>query len=153
VWRKHKDRILTPPPEEGKLSGWDPLKKVVKLFKKEFRAASAEQVRELDNLKKGPHETIRMLKSRLERLSEETGLLNLQEQALKFLKALPQQLRSQVEPALFSESPGGVFSLDRAFEIAERIDLARAFSEGPEGVQEETAAQVAPVTRGASTVV
>jgi hypothetical protein len=41
---------------------------VVKLFKKEFGAASAEQVRELHSLKKGPHETIRMLKSRLERL-------------------------------------------------------------------------------------
>jgi hypothetical protein len=72
---------------------------------------------------------------------------------LKFRKALPQQLRSQVEPTLFSESPGGVFSLDRAFEIAERIDLARAFSEGLEGAQEETVAQVAPVTRGVSTVV
>ena len=75
VWRKHRGDILEP---RGVAEGvvWDPIEEVVKLFKKEFGAASAEQVQELQNLTRREGETCRMLKARLEQLSEETGLLN-----------------------------------------------------------------------------
>jgi hypothetical protein len=84
---------------------------VVKLFKKEFGAASTEQVQELQNLTRREGETCRMLKARLEQLSEETGLLNKQERAVAFVGALPDALRLQVEPLVWSQSEGGVYSL------------------------------------------
>jgi hypothetical protein len=52
-----------------------------------------------------------MLKSRAERLAEETGLVNGQEQAMAFVKALPAELRQWVEPVLWAQSPSGVYSL------------------------------------------
>jgi hypothetical protein len=92
IWRKHRGDILEP---RGIAEGvvWDPIEEVVKLFKKKFGAASAEQVRELQNLTRREGETCRMLKARLEQLSEETGLLNKQERAVAFVGALPDALR------------------------------------------------------------
>jgi hypothetical protein len=46
------------------------------------------------------------------------------------LSALEAPLRTQVEPVLWEQSPRGIHTLDQAFEVAERIDLARALSEG-----------------------
>jgi hypothetical protein len=71
-----------------------------------------------------------MLKARLEQLSEETGLLNGQERAVAFVGALPDASRLQVEPLVWSESEGGVYTLEQAFQVAERMDLARAFGVG-----------------------
>jgi hypothetical protein len=56
-----------------------------------------------------------MLKARLEQLSEETGLLNKQERAVAFVEALPDALRLQVEPLMWSQSEGGVYSLEKTF--------------------------------------
>jgi hypothetical protein len=74
VWRKHRGNNLKPRDAVARIE-WDPIEEVAKLFKKEFGAASAEQVHELQNLTKREGETCRMLKARLEQLSEETGLL------------------------------------------------------------------------------
>jgi hypothetical protein len=68
-----------------------------------------------------------MLRARLEQLSEETGLLNEQERAVAFVGALPDALRLQVEPLVWLQSEGGVYSLEKAFQVAERMDLAKAF--------------------------
>ena len=133
VWRENREEILTPRAGAGSSIGWDPLEEVFELFRKEFEVASAEKIFELQRLKRLPGETCRMLKGRLKRLSRETGLLNAQEQARSFVKALPRWLREQVEPVLFAQSPGGVYTLEKAFEIAERIDLARAFQDGVPG--------------------
>ena len=133
LWRKNKDTVLTAPADPGELSTWDPLDEVVKLFKKEFGGASAEQVRELMNLKKKTNETCKMLRSRLEYLAEETGLLNNQEQAMKFVEALPQKLHEQVTPILYSKGQNGVYTLDQAFEVADRLDLATAYASGRKG--------------------
>jgi hypothetical protein len=46
------------------------------------------------------------------------------------VSALEALLRAQVEPVLWGQSPGGIYTLDQAFKVAERIDLARALSEG-----------------------
>jgi hypothetical protein len=129
VWRKHRGDILEP---RGVAEGvvWNPIEEVVKLFKKEFGAASAEQVQELQNLTRREGETCRMLKARLEQLSEETGLLNEQERAVAFVGALPNAFRLQVEPLVWSQSEGGVYSLEKAFQVAERMDLAKAFAVG-----------------------
>ena len=144
VWRKKKWEILEPPEvEEGAtkerkakvLAEWDPIGDLVTLFKKEFGAASAAHVRELQNLTMRRDETCRMLLSRLERLQEETGILTEKEQALTFVNALPEKLRVQVQPVLWGNSPGGVYTLAQAFETAERIDLAQAYAEGHRGWQ------------------
>jgi hypothetical protein len=94
VWRKHRGDILEP---RGVAEGvvCDPIEEVVKLFKKEFEAASAEQVRELQNLTRREGETCRMLSKHVWRrqLSEETRLLNKQEGAVAFVGALPDALR------------------------------------------------------------
>jgi hypothetical protein len=129
VWRKHRGNILEP---RGIAEGvvWDPIEEVVKLFKKEFRAASAEQVQELQNLTRREGEICKMLKARLEQLSEETGLLNEQERAVAFIGALPDALCLQVEPLVWSQNEGGVYSLEKAFQVAERMDLAKAFAVG-----------------------
>jgi hypothetical protein len=129
VWRKHRGDILRP---RNAIAGanWDPIAEVVRLFKQEFGAANAEQVQELQNLTRREGETCRMLEARLEQLSEETGLLNEQERAIAFVGALPDDLRLQVEPLVWSQSVGGVYSLAQAFQVAERMDLARAFAIG-----------------------
>ena len=134
VWRGRRKEILTPPKEGG--SDWDPIEEVVALFREEFGAASADKVRELKTLKKRPDETCRMLKARLQRLARETGLLNEQDQALTFVKALPRWLRKKTEVMLWASNRGGVYSLNQAFEVAENIDLGQAFSEEPESDDE-----------------
>ena len=48
--------------------------------------------------------------------------------ARKFVQALPEKLRVQLEPVLWVKSPGGEYTLDMAFEGAERLDLAQALS-------------------------
>jgi hypothetical protein len=113
---------------------WDHLADVIKLFKEHDGVPSAEKVRELQTLRKGEKETCRMLKSRVERLAEETGMLNGREQAMAFEKALPAELRQRVEPVLWAQSPSGVYSLDAAFQVAEpRIELAQAYAAGMQG--------------------
>lgn len=136
LWRQKKEDILNPPGD--RVEGYDPILKVIELFKKEFGAASAEKVREIQHLKKREDETCRMLRSRLEQLSEDTGLFNNREKAIKFVHALPSKLRAKVEPVLWADSEGGVYTLDKALQVAERIEMAAAFSEGTHGnVQEE----------------
>jgi hypothetical protein len=61
-------------------------------------------------LRKQENETCWMLKSRVERLAAETGLLNGREQAMAFVKALPTELRQRVEPVLWANSPSGLQS-------------------------------------------
>jgi hypothetical protein len=133
VWRERKGEVLAEPAaaEAGKSTmEWDPIGKLVQIFRQEFQKASAEIVVEILQLKRQPQKTCRMLKARVKRLSRETGLLNELEQARKFVSALEAPLRAQVEPVLWGQSPGGIYTLDQAFEVAERIDLARALSEG-----------------------
>jgi hypothetical protein len=125
---------------------------VVKLFKKEFGGASAEQVKELQNLSRREGETCRMLKARLEQLSEETGLLNEQERAIAFVGPLPDALRLQVEPLVWSQSEGGMYSLEKAFHVAERMDLAKAFAMGRRRGGEQQLEAVAAAT-GASIII
>jgi hypothetical protein len=74
-----------------------------------------------------------MLKSRIERLAEETCLLNAREQAMTFVNALPTSLRERVEPILWAKSPSGIYSLDDAAQAAERVKLAHAYSAGMRG--------------------
>ena len=136
-WRKNKDRVLTAPAVAAELAQWDPLEEVVRLFKTEFGGASAEQVRELTSLKKKPNETCRMLHSRLEYLADETGLLNSQEMAIKFVEALPEKLRVRVEPIVYSMGANGVYTLDQAFKVADRQDLATAYADGRRGKTKE----------------
>ena len=133
LWRKNKEAVLTAPADAGELASWDPLQEVVSLFKKEYGAPSAAQVRELTNLKKKPNETCKMLRSRLEYLADETGLLNSREQAMKFVEALPEWLREKMKPTLYSQGENGVYTLDQAFEVADRLDLATAYENGREG--------------------
>lgn len=127
LWRKHREEILKEPGDGGKLKTWDPLAAVIKLFKEHFGVASAAKVLELQTLRKRADETCRMLKSRVERLAEDTALLNGREQAMAFVKALPVELRQQVEPILWANSPAGVYTL------AERIELAQAYATGMQG--------------------
>jgi hypothetical protein len=69
--------------------------------------ASADKVRELHRLRKRDDETCRMLKGRLERLADETGLLNEREKALAFMRALPvPELQKQLTPVLYASSKG-----------------------------------------------
>jgi hypothetical protein len=133
VWRERKCEVLAEPAaaEAGKSTvEWDAIGKLVQIFGQEFQKASAEMVVEILQLKRQPQETCRMLKARVKRLSRETGLLNELEQARKFVSALEAPLRAQVEPVLWGQSPGGIYTLDQALQVAERIDLARALSEG-----------------------
>jgi hypothetical protein len=65
-----------------------------------FGVASAAKVRELQTLKKRKDKTCRMLRSCLERLAEETCLLNAREQALTFVNALPAAVQERIEPIL-----------------------------------------------------
>jgi hypothetical protein len=81
VWRKHRGDILKPRDATAEVE-WDPIEEVAKLFKKKFGVASAKQVQELQHLTRRKNETCKMLKARLEQLSEETRLLNEQERAL-----------------------------------------------------------------------
>ena len=82
VWRKKKWEILEAPEveegatKEGKakvLAAWDPIEDLVTLFRKEFGAASAAHVRELQNLTMRKDETCRMLLSRLESCRRSRG--------------------------------------------------------------------------------
>ena len=127
LWRRERASILTLPvgvvPDD-----WDPIKDMVELFRREFETPSPEMVHELLNLRKRPEETCRMLRSRLERLNERTGILTEKEVARRFVQALPEKLRVQLEPVLWVKSPGGEYTLDMAFEGAERLDLAQALS-------------------------
>jgi hypothetical protein len=145
VWRKHRGDILEP---RGVAEGvaWDPIEEVVKLFKKEFGATSAEQVQELQNLTRREGETCRILKARLEQLSEETGLLNEQERAVAFVGALLDALRLQVKPLMWSPSEGGVYSLEKAFQVAKRMDLAKPFAMGRRRGNEQHLEVVAAAT-------
>jgi hypothetical protein len=52
---------------------------LIAIFKEHFEVASAAKVRKLQTLQKHDDETCRMLRSRLEHLAEETGLLNARE--------------------------------------------------------------------------
>jgi hypothetical protein len=135
VSRKHWERILTPPSDDS-AGEWDPIQEVITLFRKGFEVASADKVRELHRLRKRDDETCRMLKGRLERLANETGLLNEREKALAFVRALPGELQKQVTPVLYAKSKGGQHTLKEAFEIAEKIDLATAYAEGLQGWQQ-----------------
>jgi hypothetical protein len=47
-----------------------------------------------------------------------------------FAGALLDALRLQVEPLVWSQSKGGVYRLEKAFQVAERMDLAKAFAMG-----------------------
>jgi hypothetical protein len=130
--RKHRKVILT------KLEGtsdrvWDPIANVIALFKEHFGVASAAKVHELQTLKKREDKICRMLRSRLERLAEETGLLNACEQAMTFVNALPAALRERIEPILWAKSPSGIYSLDDAAQAAERVKLAQAYAAGMRG--------------------
>jgi hypothetical protein len=110
----------------------DPIEAVVKLFKKEFGAAGAEQVQELQNLTRRKGETCRMLKARLKQLSEETGLLNEQERAVAFVGALPDALRLQVEPlVLWSPSEGGGVQHGEGFSSGRADGLGKGVCHGP----------------------
>jgi hypothetical protein len=129
VWRKHRGNILRPRDAASGVE-WNPIEEAVKLFKKEFGAASAEQVQKLQNLTRRERDTCRMLNARLEQLSEETRLLNKQERAVAFFGALLDALRLQVEPLMWSQIKGGVYSPEKAFQVAERIDLAKTFAMG-----------------------
>jgi hypothetical protein len=103
VWRERKGEVLAEPAAEeaGKSTvEWDPIGKLVQIFRQEFQKASAEMVVEILQLKRQPQETCRMLKARVKRLSRETGLLNELEHARKFVCALEALLRAQVEPVL-----------------------------------------------------
>jgi hypothetical protein len=60
---------------------WDPIGKLVQIFRQEFKKASAEMVVEILQLKRQPQKTCQMLKASMKRLSRETGLLNELEQA------------------------------------------------------------------------
>jgi hypothetical protein len=95
LWRKKRDEILTEPEDGKQRKVWDPVADVIKLFKEHLGVPSAKKVRELQILRNGEKETCRMLKSRVERLAEETGLLNGREQAMPFVKALPSELRQR----------------------------------------------------------
>jgi hypothetical protein len=145
VWRKHRGDILEPRDAAAGVE-WDSIAEVVKVFKTEFGAASAEQVQELQNLTRRGGETCRMLRARLEQLSEETGLLNEQERAVAFVGALPDALRLQVEPLVWSQSEGGVYSLEKAFQVAERMDLGKAFAMGRRRGGEQYPEMVAAAT-------
>jgi hypothetical protein len=57
VWRKHRERILTPPSDES-ADAWDLIEEVIKLFRKEFGVASADKVRELHRLRQRDDETL-----------------------------------------------------------------------------------------------
>ncbi|GAQ90914.1 hypothetical protein KFL_007020010 [Klebsormidium nitens] len=132
LWRKRRKDILTKP-EGASDRDWDPIADVIALFKEHFGVASAAKVRELQTLKKREDETCRMLRSRLERLAEETGLLNAREQAMTFVNALPPALRERIEPILWAKSPSGIYSLDDAAQAAERVELAQAYAAGMRG--------------------
>lgn len=106
LWRKEKDSILTAP-EDTPVKDWDPIEDMVDLFRREFETASPAMVDELLTLKKGPGETCRMLRSRLEMLNERTAILTEKEAARKFVQALPEELRAQLQPVLWVNSPGG----------------------------------------------
>jgi hypothetical protein len=67
IWRKHRDDILKGQPRDVAVGvEWKPIEEVVKLFKKEFGAASAGHIQELQNLTSREGKTCRMLKARLE---------------------------------------------------------------------------------------
>jgi hypothetical protein len=125
---------LRPPEDKDAAAKWDPIEEVIKLFKKEFGLSSPEKVRKLQGLTRKPGETCRMLRSPLEKLCEETGLLTEREKAVKFVKALEPELRAQVRPVLYASSEGGHYTLDQAFSIAEKIDLASAYADKVEEV-------------------
>ncbi|GAQ89172.1 hypothetical protein KFL_004940010 [Klebsormidium nitens] len=78
-----------------------------------------------------------MLRSRLEYLADETGLLNGQEMAIKFVEALPEKLRVRVEPIVYAMGANGVYTLNQAFEVADRLDLATAYADGRRGKTKE----------------
>jgi hypothetical protein len=132
LWRKRRKDILTKP-EGASDRDWDPIADVIALFKEHFGVASAAKVHELQTLKKREDETCRMLRSRLERLAEKTGLLNAREQALTFVNALPAAVRERIEPILWAKSANGIYSLDDAFQAAERVELAQAYASGMRG--------------------
>jgi hypothetical protein len=52
---------------------------------------------------------------------------------MAFVKALPTKLRQRVERVLWAQSSSGVYSLDAAFQVAERIELAQAYAAGMQG--------------------
>jgi hypothetical protein len=133
LWRKHREEILKEPQDGEKLKIWNPMAAAIKLYKEHFGVASAAKVLELQTLKKRADETCRMLKSRVERLAEDTGLLNGREQAMAFVKPLPVELRQRVEPILWANSPAGVYTLDAAFQVAEQIELAQAYATEMQG--------------------
>jgi hypothetical protein len=128
TWRKSRKDILRRPEDA---SVWNPIADLNALFKEHF--ASAAKVRELQTLKKREDETCRMLRSRLEHLAEETGLLDAREQALTFVNALPAAVRERIEPILSAKSANGIYSLDDAFQAAERVELAQAYASGMRG--------------------
>jgi hypothetical protein len=135
LWRHKNDEILRPPEDKEVAAKWDPIEEVVKLFKKEFGLSSPDKVRELQGLTRRPGEKCRMLRRRLERLCEETGLLTEREKAVKYAKALEPELRAQVRPVLYASSEGGHYTLEQADSIAEKIDLASAYADGFEEVR------------------
>jgi hypothetical protein len=129
VARKHSEEILKEPNDGEKLKTWEPIAAAVKLFKEHFGvAASGAKVLELQTLRKRANKTCKMLKSRVERLAEDIGLLNGREQpeAITNVKALPMELRQRVEPILWANSSAGVYKLEAAFQVAERIELGQA---------------------------
>jgi hypothetical protein len=103
---------------------------------------SANKVRELHRLRKRDDKTCRMLKSRLEQLSDETSLLSKRKKALAFVRAQPKEFRKQEMSELCANSKGGQYPLEEAFQIAEKIiDLATAYAEGLQGCGREARQQ------------
>jgi hypothetical protein len=133
LWRKKRDESLTEPKDGENSKVWDPLADVIKLFKEHFEVPSAEKVRKLRTLKKGEKKTCRMLKSRVERLAEETGLLNGRKQAITVVKALPAELCQRVESVLWAQSPSDLQSGCSIPGCRAHIELAQAYAAGMQG--------------------
>jgi hypothetical protein len=148
LWCKKQHETLIPPAEGD--STWDPIAAVSKLFRKEFARADPEKVRKLKTLKRRPGETCRMLKARLERLAEKTGLDNAHENAVCFVKALPAELRKQVKLVLYVKSDAGHYTLEQAFEVAEKIDLATAYAEEMDNGEDDETTPLARAKRYAN---
>jgi hypothetical protein len=85
-------------------------------------------------------------------LSEETKLLNGQERAVAFVGALPDALCLQVEPSMWSQGEEGMYTLEQAFQVAERMDLARALAVGRRRSGEQQQTQLEAATTGVSII-
>lgn len=75
-----------------------------------------------------------MIRNRMGRLAEETGLLNGREQAHGLCEGLASRVApARVEPILWANSPSGIYTLESALQVAERIELAQAYAAEMQG--------------------